>query len=138
MGCVVRVAKQLPPIGGADQTSRKVNITTFFLQRLCIINDLVIAVLSGQKACGGLISSAATGCEPILHVGETGGGKKKVLSAILMLKLHILNCHQYSTQKHLIFLGLVIHTPWIPSIFHDCNHSVFWVLESPSLKVQCP
>ncbi|KAJ1295332.1 hypothetical protein BS78_01G216000 [Paspalum vaginatum] len=37
--------------------------------------------------------------EPVLLVGETGGGKTtvcQVLSAVLGSKLHILNCHQYT------------------------------------------
>ncbi|RVW52071.1 Midasin [Vitis vinifera] len=44
--------------------------------------------------------------EPILLVGETGGGKTTIcqlLSAVLGLKLHILNCHQYTETSD--FLG---------------------------------
>ncbi|KAI4355485.1 hypothetical protein L6164_004254 [Bauhinia variegata] len=43
--------------------------------------------------------------EPVLLVGETGGGKTTVcqlLSACLQLKLHILNCHQYSETSDFI------------------------------------
>ncbi|XP_010261987.1 PREDICTED: midasin isoform X2 [Nelumbo nucifera] len=44
--------------------------------------------------------------EPVLLVGETGGGKTTVcqlLSIVLKLKLHILNCHQYTETSD--FLG---------------------------------
>ncbi|KAJ7963223.1 Midasin [Quillaja saponaria] len=44
--------------------------------------------------------------EPVLLVGETGGGKTTVcqlLSTCLHLKLHILNCHQYTETSD--FLG---------------------------------
>ncbi|GAV80132.1 AAA_5 domain-containing protein [Cephalotus follicularis] len=44
--------------------------------------------------------------EPVLLVGETGGGKTTVcqlLSVVLGLKLHILNCHQYTETSD--FLG---------------------------------
>ncbi|KAF7800661.1 midasin [Senna tora] len=43
--------------------------------------------------------------EPVLLVGETGGGKTTVcqlLSACLQLKLHILNCHQYTETSDFI------------------------------------
>lgn len=45
--------------------------------------------------------------EPVLLVGETGGGKTTVcqlLSDKLGLKLHILNCHQYTETSD--FLGV--------------------------------
>lgn len=45
--------------------------------------------------------------EPVLLVGETGGGKTSVcqlLSIILGSKLHILNCHQYTETSD--FLGV--------------------------------
>ncbi|XP_071901315.1 midasin-like isoform X1 [Coffea arabica] len=44
--------------------------------------------------------------EPVLLVGETGGGKTTVcqlLSVLLQSKLHILNCHQYTETSD--FLG---------------------------------
>ncbi|KAL3008468.1 hypothetical protein AAZX31_07G033800 [Glycine max] len=43
--------------------------------------------------------------EPVLLVGETGGGKTTVcqlLSACLQLKLHTLNCHQYTETSDFI------------------------------------
>ncbi|XP_062201313.1 midasin-like isoform X2 [Phragmites australis] len=43
--------------------------------------------------------------EPVLLVGETGGGKTtvcQVLSAVLGFKLHILNCHQYTETSDFI------------------------------------
>ncbi|GAB4842594.1 hypothetical protein Ancab_012570 [Ancistrocladus abbreviatus] len=43
--------------------------------------------------------------EPVLLVGETGGGKTTVcqlLSSILQSKLHILNCHQYTETSDFI------------------------------------
>ena len=45
--------------------------------------------------------------EPVLLVGETGGGKTTVcqlLSVLLGLKLYILNCHQYTETSD--FLGV--------------------------------
>lgn len=45
--------------------------------------------------------------EPVILVGETGGGKTTIcqlLSIILGLKLHILNCHQYTETSD--FLGV--------------------------------
>jgi midasin (ATPase involved in ribosome maturation) len=46
--------------------------------------------------------------EPVLLVGETGGGKTTVcqlLNARLKLKLHILNCHQYTETSDFIGVG---------------------------------
>jgi midasin len=46
--------------------------------------------------------------EPVLLVGETGGGKTtvcQVLSAVLGVKLHILNCHQYTETSDFIGVG---------------------------------
>jgi midasin len=46
--------------------------------------------------------------EPVLLVGETGGGKTTVcqlLNARLQLKLHILNCHQYTETSDFIGVG---------------------------------
>ncbi|KAI5016290.1 hypothetical protein ZWY2020_006141 [Hordeum vulgare] len=43
--------------------------------------------------------------EPVLLVGETGGGKTtvcQVLSAVLGVQLHILNCHQYTETSDFI------------------------------------
>ncbi|KQJ96949.1 midasin [Brachypodium distachyon] len=43
--------------------------------------------------------------EPVLLVGETGGGKTtvcQVLSAVLGVKLHILNCHQYTETSDFV------------------------------------
>ncbi|XP_073036075.1 midasin-like isoform X3 [Primulina eburnea] len=88
--------------------------------------------------------------EPVLLVGETGGGKTTVcqlLSAMLGLKLHILNCHQYTETSD--FLGgfypvrtrskiavdfqklceqftnskAFIHYPGAPKIFVDINQA---------------
>ncbi|KZV19144.1 midasin [Dorcoceras hygrometricum] len=88
--------------------------------------------------------------EPVLLVGETGGGKTTVcqlLSAMLGLKLHILNCHQYTETSD--FLGgfypvrarssiaidfqrlceqfttskAFIHYPGVPKIFMDINQA---------------
>lgn len=45
--------------------------------------------------------------EPVLLVGETGGGKTTVcqlLSIVLGSTLHILNCHQYTETSD--FLGV--------------------------------
>lgn len=44
--------------------------------------------------------------EPVLFVGDTGGGKTTVcqfLSAVLQIKLQTLNCHQYTESSD--FLG---------------------------------
>jgi midasin len=46
--------------------------------------------------------------EPVLLVGETGGGKTTVcqlLNARLELKLRILNCHQYTETSDFIGVG---------------------------------
>ncbi|KAK8664402.1 hypothetical protein V6N13_084194 [Hibiscus sabdariffa] len=88
--------------------------------------------------------------EPVLLVGETGGGKTTVcqlLSIALGLNLHILNCHQYSETsdflggfypirdrsrlsseyKHLIKrlkqLKALIHFPQELDISSDINHA---------------
>lgn len=45
--------------------------------------------------------------EPVLLVGETGGGKTTIcqfLSIILASELHILNCHQFTETSD--FLGV--------------------------------
>lgn len=46
--------------------------------------------------------------EPVLLVGETGGGKTTVcqlLSMALNSELHILNCHQYTETSDFIGVG---------------------------------
>lgn len=46
--------------------------------------------------------------EPVLLVGETGGGKTTVcqlLSIDMGLKLHILNCHQYTETSDFLGVG---------------------------------
>lgn len=48
--------------------------------------------------------------EPVLLVGETGGGKTTVcqlLSLALGSELHILNCHQYTETSD--FIGVCCH-----------------------------
>lgn len=52
--------------------------------------------------------------EPVLLVGETGGGKTTVcqlLSIMLGSKLHILNCHQYTETSD--FLGVYPLTSFV-------------------------
>lgn len=47
--------------------------------------------------------------EPVLLVGETGGGKTTVcqlLSIMLGSNLHVLNCHQYTETSD--FLGVCV------------------------------
>lgn len=54
-------------------------------------------------------------CEPVLLVGETGGGKTTVcqlLSIILNSNLHILNCHQYTETSD--FIGVSFFCPVLP------------------------
>jgi len=49
--------------------------------------------------------------EPVLLVGETGGGKTTVcqlLSACLQLKLHTLNCHQYTETSDFIGVSFLM------------------------------
>lgn len=49
--------------------------------------------------------------EPVLLIGETGGGKTTVcqlLSIRLGLKLHILNCHQYTETSDFLGVGFVV------------------------------
>lgn len=51
--------------------------------------------------------------EPVLLVGETGGGKTSVcqlLSVFLQSRLHILNCHQYTETSD--FLGVCFTLPF--------------------------
>lgn len=48
--------------------------------------------------------------EPVLLVGETGGGKTTVcqcLSILLGSKLHILNCHQYTETSDFLGVGYI-------------------------------
>lgn len=56
--------------------------------------------------------------EPVLLVGETGGGKTTVcqlLNACLQSKLHILNCHQYTETSDFIGVGFfMFFCPSIP------------------------
>lgn len=52
--------------------------------------------------------------EPVLLVGETGGGKTTVcqlLSIMKRSKLHILNCHQYTETSD--FLGVCASTSFV-------------------------
>lgn len=54
--------------------------------------------------------------EPILLVGETGGGKTTIcqlLSAILSLELRILNCHQYTETSDFLGVGY----PFLPLFY---------------------
>ena len=49
--------------------------------------------------------------EPVLLVGETGGGKTTVcqlLSDVIKSNLHILNCHQYSEASDFIGVSWLI------------------------------
>lgn len=67
--------------------------------------------------------------EPVLLVGETGGGKTTVcqlLSSDLGLKLHILNCHQYTETSD--FLGVGYHHLWclISICVLECHLKIFW------------
>lgn len=66
--------------------------------------------------------------EPVLLVGETGGGKTTVcqlLSTMLGSKLHILNCHQYTETSD--FLG--VH-PYISLVFLCVFFLSFFVMAS--------
>lgn len=52
--------------------------------------------------------------EPVLLVGETGGGKTtacQLLSTCLGSNLHILNCHQYTETSD--FLGVCFLYLWL-------------------------
>lgn len=63
--------------------------------------------------------------EPVLLVGETGGGKTSVcqlLSIILGSKLHILNCHQYTETSD--FLGVSL----LSLFLLDRATCVYWSL----------
>ncbi|WVZ15742.1 hypothetical protein V8G54_013308, partial [Vigna mungo] len=54
--------------------------------------------------------------EPVLLVGETGGGKTTVcqlLSACLQLKLRTLNCHQYTETSDFIGVGFLMPFPLV-------------------------
>lgn len=54
--------------------------------------------------------------EPVLLIGETGGGKTTVcqlLSVFLKAKLHILNCHQYTETADFIGVGSTSHLPFL-------------------------
>lgn len=67
--------------------------------------------------------------EPVLLVGETGGGKTTVcqlLSSDLGLKLHILNCHQYTETSD--FLGVGYHHLWclLSICVLECHLKIFW------------
>lgn len=51
--------------------------------------------------------------EPVLLVGETGGGKTTVcqlLNTMLGSKLHILNCHQYSETSDFLGVCLLLYS----------------------------
>lgn len=47
--------------------------------------------------------------EPVLLVGDTGGGKTticQILSDVKKKRLHILNCHQYTETSDFLGVGL--------------------------------
>jgi midasin len=55
--------------------------------------------------------------EPVLLVGDTGGGKTticQILSDVKKKRLHILNCHQYTETSDFLGVGLssfILHIP---------------------------
>lgn len=54
--------------------------------------------------------------EPVLLVGETGGGKTTVcqlLSACLQIKLRTLNCHQYTETSDFIGVSYLMPFPLV-------------------------
>lgn len=67
--------------------------------------------------------------EPVLLVGETGGGKTTVcqlLSMALSAELHILNCHQYTETSD--FLGVCYELSFVKLIwfllFPNSHHTL--------------
>ena len=70
-----------------------------------------------------LIERCYSSREPVLLVGETGGGKTtvcQVLSAVLGVKLHILNCHQYTETSDFIGVSFVSTTILLRNVFLYC------------------
>lgn len=65
--------------------------------------------------------------EPVLLVGETGGGKTTVcqlLSIVLQSRLHILNCHQYTETSD--FLGVsILYNFNVKFIFLSGNREIY-------------
>ncbi|CAJ1950871.1 unnamed protein product [Sphenostylis stenocarpa] len=97
----------------------KLNIKELYEQMLCRSNsssnlfvgsggsDSLESVLltKGMQRLYFLVERCYNLREPVLLVGETGGGKTTVcqlLSACLQLKLHTLNCHQYTETSDFI------------------------------------
>lgn len=73
-----------------------------------------------RRLCS-LLKRCYTAQEPVLLVGETGGGKTTVcqlLSEGLGLNLRILNCHQYTETSD--FLGVSSSSLLL---FHSCSVS---------------
>lgn len=72
-----------------------------------------------------LISRSYKLREPVLLVGDTGGGKTTIcqtLSNVLKQRLHILNCHQYTETSDFLGVGLSsssfnFHTPLLHCYF---------------------
>lgn len=68
--------------------------------------------------------------EPVLLVGETGGGKTTVcqlLSIDLGLKLHILNCHQYTETSDFLGVGYVYVFSTFDFFIRLASGNPFWV-----------
>ncbi|XP_074294838.1 midasin-like [Silene latifolia] len=72
--------------------------------------------------------------EPVLLVGETGGGKTtacQLLSLALKAKLHVLNCHQYTETSD--FLGGFYPIRERPKVASDFKNLIEQLLSSKAL-----
>lgn len=84
-----------------------------------------------------LVERCHSAKEPVLLVGETGGGKTTVcqlLSSRLKSKLHILNCHQYTETSDFLGVSFVIFCNFVSC--HLLLKSVFFGILFDELFLQ--
>lgn len=103
--------------GGSDGLERYELIVAFpFLSKVLGLMPLIVYLCSvlltkGMQRLYFLVERCYNLREPVLLVGETGGGKTTVcqlLSACLQLNLRTLNCHQYTETSDFIGVGFLM------------------------------
>lgn len=92
-------------------TQPGLNFMVLLFQFLCRQNR-TIAWTQSMRRLYFLINRSHERREPVLLVGDTGGGKTticQILSNVLEQRLHILNCHQYTETSDFLGVGFLFH-----------------------------
>lgn len=130
------------------------NLITWFCWKLLTLNRILVFVIfsivsndriywtTSMERLYFLVERCYRLREPVLLVGETGGGKTSVCQLISMVfgsKLHILNCHQFTETTDFIGVGFHLVTQSIYKIY--CIKVfvlMFWVFRDFILSEKDP